>query len=206
MTDLHRKELLASVSLEDKRAFADGAVKGYIESCVSKSSSFEWDVMWGLSLAYPLSEARERDPCLKVPLTMRAYKAVLDNKLVEGVELWDAIKDFVDTDVLQRVNLRIQQGLLENAHVLFENAIQDALRKKEEWAHESAARARSEEADKAEAEYQEKRRERRVGKEAPPPSVVELVPDNKLRLVTHNNEEEEFAGFRGAGMGGKKRR
>lgn len=181
----------------DRDAFARGALEGYLEQVKDGRAKFSWDTVHGIGLSDVL--VRHAPNALN-----RAWKAVMDDEFSVIEAKWESLKDVIDPKGLERVNRHLDAGRFEIAKAMMEQVIRDAEMRKEQLAAEAEAALRRQEADAAEAKYQEEKRERRRAAAA----GAGHEPDEKLlvddaRLKPMKKEEEDF-GFTVSPKGGKK--
>jgi len=181
----------------DRDAFARGALEGYLEQVKGGRATFSWDTVHGIGLSDVLVRHAPN-------LLNRAWNSVMNDELSLVAAKWDALKDTIDAKGLERVNRHLDAGRFELAKALMEQVIRDAEMRKEQLANDAEAALRRQEADAAEAKYQEEKKARRRGAGAgPEPDEKVLVDDAHLKPM--KKEEEDF-GFKVLPKGGKKKR
>ena len=162
-----------------------GAVEGYVHSVKEGTNEFSWDTLWGIALS---------DRLLHTPNAMsRAWASIMVEHFDSAHVTWESLKDFLDPKAIERANRHLDEGRPQLVHPIIQQAIDDALARKQQAIAEAERSVRVRAADEQEAKYQAEKRARRNagGAEAGRGEGHGVVDDARLRPMRGKKDADD---------------
>lgn len=160
--------------MDNKAAFAEGAVMGYMNAVASGHAKFDWAYYHGLSaleLQPQFAAAGRRDPMIS-----RVFYPLMSKRFEEANALWDDLGQYLEAADLERISKWIDSGCAEVAQSCMDAALQRARARKAEAEAAKASAAAVARGDAEERAYQERKRAARAAATAVKTATAAAVP------------------------------